>query len=64
MTAETAWVIAEVVNIDNVHLTVNVTGYWLPCVPLGTREKTGTKADFKKKKFVFSGANSLVVGTD
>lgn len=49
MTAETAWVIAEVVNIDNVHLTVNVTGYWLPCVPLGTREKTGTKADFKKK---------------
>lgn len=46
MTAETAWVRAEAVNIDNVHLTVNVTGYWLPCVPLGTRDTAGTKADF------------------
>lgn len=49
MTAETAWVRAEAVNIDNVHLTVNVTRYWLPCVPLGTRNTTGTKADFFKK---------------
>lgn len=49
MTAETAQVRAEAVNIDNVHLTVNVTGYWLPCVPLGTRNTTGTKADFLKK---------------
>lgn len=46
MTAETAWVIAEVVNIDNVYLMVNVAVCWLPCVPLGTRDKTGTKADF------------------
>lgn len=54
MTAETAWVIAEVVNIDDVHLTVNVAGCWLPCVPLGIRDKTGTKADFSYKKNYYS----------